>query len=153
MDRITDTDTRYVQLDGDWWNQTPPVYAQKNSSAATVVSTHRNRITGLGTDGRIAESKAMDIHGNITRARTRIHRATHTQSQVVDLPDAAIHPKTVNQYGLTTASTDQYGITTTFDYDDLGRRTAVTDPHTGRNADILTGLIFSISGKTLAVGR
>ncbi len=52
-------------------------------------------------------------------------------AKTIDYPDAAIDAQSVTVGGLLTSSRTKSGVTTTFGYDSLGRRTSVTDPRTG----------------------
>jgi RHS repeat-associated protein len=73
----------------------------------------------------------VDIHGNATVSCTTINPADQSQTQTVDYPDSTIDAKSVTEGGLLVENTTKSGLTTTFAYDALGRRTGVTDPRTG----------------------
>ncbi|MDA8140610.1 MAG: RHS repeat protein [Desulfobacteraceae bacterium] len=76
-----------------------------------------------------AESIAIDIHGNPTISRTIIERTTQTQT--IDYPESTSDARTISVNGRVMASRSKTGITTTFDYDPLGRQTSATDRRTG----------------------
>ncbi|MCD4781818.1 MAG: hypothetical protein K8S27_14930, partial [Candidatus Omnitrophica bacterium] len=66
-DRVTENDTAFAYINNDWWQQNAQsVYATDNNATPTTTATQRARITGLGSGGVVAESVAIDIHGNQT---------------------------------------------------------------------------------------
>jgi RHS repeat-associated protein len=130
-DRISLTATAYTQIDGAWWQQTTQsVYAADNDATATTAGTQRQRLTGLGS-GLVAETVTIDIHGNATVSRTSIDPANQRQTQTIDYPDTDIDAQSVTVGGLLASTTTKTGLTTTYAYDTLGRRTGVTDPRIG----------------------
>ncbi|VFQ45093.1 RHS repeat domain-containing protein [Desulfoluna butyratoxydans] len=130
-DRITDSETLTKEVDGAWWQEaTQIVYAEEGSDDATVVSTSRNRLTGLGVN-LASESVTIDIHGNETVSKTVVDRGSDTVTQTVGSPFSDTDQVSESRYGLVVSSTSATGLTTTLDYDALGRRTQVTDPRTG----------------------
>ncbi len=131
-DRISDTETVYEKDGSDhWWQKTTATtYATSNDSTATVTGIQKRRLSGF-SGGVVDETRSADNHGNETVSNTAINRATRTVTRTVDLPTSTTDAVTVVVNGLQTSSTSQTGITTTFAYDALGRRTGVTDPRTG----------------------
>ncbi|MFZ2633127.1 MAG: RHS repeat-associated core domain-containing protein [Desulfosalsimonadaceae bacterium] len=131
-DRITETDTRYAQIDDDWWQQNEQkIYAQENTDEAKSTGISRSRITGLGTAGLIAESVSIDMFGNQAVSKTILDRASHTETRTVDYPDSTIDAQSVSVAGFMMSSTGKTGVTMTYAYDAFGRQTGVTDPRTG----------------------
>lgn len=132
MDRITDSLVSYME-DGDiWYQQTENiVYALADGETPTVTSRSRQQLTGLGADGKTSESLTEDVYGNSTVSRTFVDADNNRVASVTDVPDSTIDVTVVNEYGLTVSSTDKSNVTTTFLYDELGRRTGVIDPRTG----------------------
>ena len=88
-------------------------------------------MTGLGPGGLTNESVAIDIHGNRTVQRTFVDRENQTTIRTIDTPDAETDMRSVSFNGRLVSATAKTGITTTFAYDALGRRTGATDPRTG----------------------
>ncbi|MCK6486670.1 MAG: hypothetical protein L6R00_21380, partial [Phycisphaerae bacterium] len=101
----------------------------------TTTGVQRQRLTGLGgsvTGGILtAESQSLDIHGNVTTRRTIVDRDNKLVREVVDVPESDTDIVSVTRNGLLQSSTTATGVTTTYQYDALGRRTGVTDPRTG----------------------
>ncbi|MCG8410407.1 MAG: hypothetical protein MI739_03880 [Bacteroidales bacterium] len=131
LDRITESESLMAKEDDIWWQkQAQQVYASENSATSTTVSTSKNRLTGLSL-ALSSESISIDIHGNKTISRTSIDRSTATVTQTVDTPFSDTDQISVSKYGLVVSSTSTSGLTTTFDYDAMGRREKITDPRTG----------------------
>ncbi len=131
-DRITESETAFAFVDDAWWQRTvQTVYPESGIEDSVEVSESLSRLTGLGTDNLVSESVQIDIHGKRTVSRSHLDRETRTRTDTVDHPDSDTNSVTVSQYGLTVSSTSKTGLTTTFGYDALGRRTETTDPRTG----------------------
>ena len=131
-DRISESETAYVKDGGAWWHESlTAVYATDNDATATTTGIRRTLITGLGTDGKVAETVDTDVHGNQTVGSVFLDRDNKTRRQTVDYPDSTSDVETIDVNGLVTSVTDKNGITRTFQYDALGRRTGVVDPRTG----------------------
>src|SRR6185312_12085793 len=130
MDRITESETKFVSVEGAYWQQTSQrIYAEDNSPTAKTTSVTRTRITGLG-GGLVSEQVSIDLNGNETRSTVRI-ASDGTETRTVNTPDSTQDAMTVMAEGRMLSSTSTSGLTTTFGYDGLGRRTTVTDPRTG----------------------
>ncbi|MBN1907301.1 MAG: RHS repeat-associated core domain-containing protein [Deltaproteobacteria bacterium] len=131
-DRINRAETSFVKISNDWYGEAiQQVYADDLSGNATTVSTRRQRLTGLGTDNLVMENVTIDIHGNQTVSKTYVDRGTKTVTQVTDYPDSTINETTVTVNGLVVSNQSKTGVTVTYGYDPLGRRTDVIDPRTG----------------------
>ena len=131
-ERISETETLYTVVDGEWWQQTVQrVYAEDGSPTATTVGTQRTQITGLGADGKVSETVSIDIHGNETTTTMTVDAESKTVTQTVKYPDTTIDAVSVSVNGLLESSTSKTGVTLTYDHDPLGRRTGVADPRTG----------------------
>ena len=148
-DRISETETDYVQLNGEWYRESCSYTYNEGESTPTLVSTSRQRLTGLGANvpGKgllVAESTSIDIHGNETVNRRFVDRANQTVYQETLSPFSNQEAVTRIVNGVVTEQTSTTGITTTFDYDALQRRVGQTDPRTGRSFvtyDATTGLV------------
>lgn len=131
-DRISGTDTQYSQINNQWWQQsTQQVYPYENDATVVTASVQRTQISGLIDDNEQSETISIDIHGNRTVSRTTIDRDARTQTQITDYPDSDIDARTISINGRVMETRSKTGLTTTFAYDSLGRRTSVTDPRTG----------------------
>lgn len=132
MDRISDTEAAYAKYGANWWQESKnKVYAADNSGTATLTGTSRQQISGLGVDGKVAESRTYDIHTNATISQTFVDPSNKRVTTKTDVPDSTTDAVTITEYGLTTSATSKTGVTVTFDYDSLGRQTETTDPRTG----------------------
>ena len=132
LDRISETQTVFSQYSSNWWQETvQKVYAGENDGTVTVVSTSRNRLTGLGSGGLTGEAVSIDILGNQTVATEVIDRAAVTSTRTTDYPDSTIDAVSVSINGLLTSVTGMTGITMSYAYDPLERQIGVSDPRTG----------------------
>ena len=129
-DRITMTDTSYKLHDGQWWAETTTSVFVDGSSTPVIIGTQRQRLTGYScseAETVVRETETEDAYGNITNSTTSIDRAAKTTIERVDNPDtnagSIVASVTIN--GLLQSTTDKAGVTHTFAYDDLGRRTEV----------------------------
>ncbi len=121
-----------MEISNAIWQQTEQsVYAIDNNNAPTVVSTQRTQVTGLEDEGIVARTESIDIHGNKTVSTTTIDRTNKNQTQTIDYPDSDTNAESVNVNGLLVSSISKTGLTYTYEYDGLGRRTGVKDPRTG----------------------
>ncbi|MFH1154850.1 MAG: hypothetical protein V1793_13635, partial [Pseudomonadota bacterium] len=137
MDRITYNETRFMLLDGHWWQETAQgVFNRNNEDDQTPVQTRRTRLTGLGPDGLTGMVMTTDVFGSVSTVRTSIDRTVRREIITTDVPDSSINEKTIMEYGLVTSFTDRTGKTMTYGYDTLGRRTSVTDPRCGTTKQI-----------------
>ncbi len=132
-DRINSNLTQYLYNGTDWWlENTQKIFDKSNTDQETTTGTSRNRLTGMGTSGLLSETVSTDIHGNQTVSTTHLNKPLHKITQTIDYPDSTTNAVTETIYGLQKSSMDKSGITTTFQYDTLERRTGVTDPRTGQ---------------------
>ena len=133
-DRISATISQYIKIGSDWWQQsTSQVFATTDDASATTVASQRSRVTGLGVNGLISEAVSIDIHGNETISRSTLERSSRKVTSEVTYPDSAMPASQVSIGGYLQSTTSKTDITTTFAYDDLGRRISTTDPRTGSN--------------------
>lgn len=131
MDRIQESDTRFISVGGHYWQQTTQrAYTEDDANTVKTTGTTRSRLTGLG-NGLVSDQISIDLHGNETRTTVTIDPATATETRVTDVPDSIYNIVAVATQGRIISSTSQTGLTTTYGYDGLGRRTTVTDPRTG----------------------
>jgi RHS repeat-associated protein len=131
MDRISETDTRAVSVSGSYWQETTQrIYAEDNGGTPKVAGVTRSRLTGF-SGGLVSDQVSIDLNGNETRSSVLINASNATETRVVDTPDSTINAVSVAAQGRLVSTTSTTGVTTTFGYDGLGRRNAVTDARTG----------------------
>ena len=124
-DRIDETITIYEE-DGSehWWRKTHHyVYAAYDDPNATVVGTVEERLTGFSS-GLIRETKSIDARDNATVSQTVIDRGTTEMFETVNYPNTTNNAERVSLNGLLVSLTDTAGVTTSYGYDALGRRTS-----------------------------
>lgn len=145
-DRISDTTTSIQLIDGVWWQSSEQsVYPTNGSGTAVATGATLRRLTGLG-GGLVSEDVSRDIHGNTTRSILRIDRAARTETNRIDVPESTHDAVSVSVEGRMVSKTTPTGITTTFDYDGLGRQTGTTDPRTGRTETLYDGTTGRVTG-------
>ncbi|HEX7480476.1 MAG TPA: hypothetical protein VF331_21935 [Polyangiales bacterium] len=121
-DRISESETLYVPLSGDVWQQTQQrVYADPNVQQPVVTSTTLTRLTGLGS-GVVSEQVSIDLQGNRARSTVAVNRTTATETRTTDVPDSSYDAVSVTINGKLMTSANTSGTTTSYDYDALGRR-------------------------------
>jgi len=131
MDRITDSETKFTAVDGAYWQETSQtIYPEDNSSTAKNAGVSRTRLTGMA-GGLVSDQVSIDLNGNVTRSTVNITPSSATEVRTVDTPESNQDAVTIAINGRVTSSTSTTGLTTTYGYDGLGRRTSVTDPRTG----------------------
>lgn len=127
-DRITISSSFYQKDGDDWWQVS-------ESGVPGETSISKTRLTGLGTVGAsgilTTESISIDVHGLQTVSRSYTDRSAKTVTRVTDDPFSNQDAQSVTVNGLLTSSTSSTGLTYSYGYDALGRRTSVTDPRTG----------------------
>ncbi len=149
-DAIDKTETLYV-LDGNWYRQTVSSRYETDSQAtATVLSTTREQLSGLGVGGLAAASQSIDPQGNITTQTTIINRATRTVTTTTDVPDSNLNAVEISIDGKPYSSTTSTVSTPTLynAYDALERPTSVTSPRgvvTTTAYDPATGRVTSVT--------
>jgi RHS repeat-associated protein len=132
-DRISESEMRYTQGSGDWWQETiQRVYAAENVATATVIGVQRTRANGFVAAGVVEEQITTDIHGNETRSWVTLDRNQATETRNVYYPDSDTTETQTISRGALLYSTSKTGVTTTFEYDALSRRSGVIDPRTGK---------------------
>jgi YD repeat-containing protein len=99
MDRITRTETSYVNLNGDWWQQSEQqVFGADNTDLAKTTGATRTRLTGLGINGMVHESVSIDLFGHPTVSTTYIDPATRTETRTIAYPDSEINAHRLQDY-------------------------------------------------------
>ena len=139
-DVVSSNATAYVQLGSAWWRESRQyAFPDTGSAAALLVSTSRQRLSGLGgaysADGAsgvlAAESVSIDVRGNPSTSRTVVDRDAATVYQIAQAPDSTIAALSVTVNGLRQSSRTTHNLTTTYDYDALGRMVSMQDARGG----------------------
>lgn len=126
-DRFSETESDYVQLSGDWWRETTTqTYHTDSDSTATTTGISRERLTGFGANV-IGEAATEDVYENVTLATTTLDRANKLVTETTDYPATSNNAVKTTRNGLITSTTARDQLTTTVEYDGLGRRTKMTD--------------------------
>jgi RHS repeat-associated protein len=135
-DRVSGQATLYIQLSGDWHQESASwTYPESGSAAPLTNAITRTRLTGLGStysaDGATgiltAESVSIDARGNATTSRNVVDRDNKTVYQVTDMPDSTVSALSVTVNGQVQSSRSTHDLTSTYAYDALGRQVAVQD--------------------------
>ena len=133
MDRISDTETNFVNESSAWWTvSSNKVYATDNSDTITTVSTEKTRLSAF-TGNIVAETKQIDIHGNETIQTTTIDRTNKTVTRTINVPDSSIDTQTIAVNGQVSIERTTSNLTNTYAYDALGRPIDFNDSRTGKN--------------------
>jgi len=144
-DRITESSAVCEKdANNDWWHvTTSKVYSVETDDPGTAgtdertipltVSSRSRRLTGLGgmvanLGTLIAEGMSEDVDGNETLTKTYIDTGTKMVVHVIDSPFSATDATNTTVNGLLDQAVSTSNLTTNYLYDDLGRRTGVTDP-------------------------
>lgn len=129
-DPINEARTSYVEDAGDWFRETVSSrYETDDNATPSVLSTTRERLTGLGT-GIASVVESIDSQGHVTTLTTAINRATRTVTVTTDVPDSTLDAIEMSIDGkLHSTSTPKLSEPTVYsDYDALGRSTTVISP-------------------------
>jgi RHS repeat-associated protein len=124
------TETLHVWA-GNCYRQTVRSRCETEGQAtASVLSTSREQLSGLGAGGLAAVSQSIDPRGNVTCQSTVINRATRTVTTTTDTPDSDLNAVAITIDGKPSSSTTSTVSTPTVynAYDALGRLTSVTSP-------------------------
>ncbi|MGD8453674.1 MAG: hypothetical protein PVJ57_17820, partial [Phycisphaerae bacterium] len=131
-DRITETQTTYQNTGGvGWWRITKTwVYDDDVESSdlphTMPLSKRSERLTGFST-GEIRETKHYDAHNDVTSSLTVVGGTPLAVTETVDSPESSEDAVRVTVNGLLVSSTTPTGVTFTYEYDGIGRQTAVID--------------------------
>ena len=139
VDRISGTGSQYVEIDGDWYMVNTTTNYPELLSNRTILTYAKSRLTGhaqetapTGISGILtAEQISINAYDKTTISQTWTDRENKQVTQRV-IPAVGLERISVTENGYQASSTSTAaGDVTTFSYDDLGRRTEVTDPRTG----------------------
>ncbi|MGE0481618.1 MAG: hypothetical protein AB7Q17_14215, partial [Phycisphaerae bacterium] len=132
VDRITVTEQEY-ELDGEnnWWAVTRTIiYPVNSSDTGVTIAEERRQASGLTVEAN-AVTQRIPARGDPTITTVALDPADKLVTETTLVPGSAIPAETVTHNGLVQSTTSPTGVTTTFAYDGLGRRTVVTDPRSG----------------------
>ncbi len=139
-DSINETHTSYVEESGNWFRETVTSrYEVDGNATPSVISTTREKLTGLGT-GNASVVESIDSQGHVTTRITAINRTTRTVTVTTDVSDSTLDAIEISIDGklhsTTTPTVSEPTIYTV--YDALGRSTTVTSPR-----DVVTSTAYS----------
>jgi RHS repeat-associated protein len=153
-DRITDTTQGFESYNGAWWlTKTTSVYPTASGGASVLISTHRQRLTGLGGTytGAIsipgvvaAEEMDVDLHGNVVDKKTVVNSGAQTVTIATTATGVGNTATRTIVNGLETSVTGFDGVASGTGYDGLQRKASVHDPRTNTNSNV-----YYYSGSTL----
>jgi len=135
-DRITESASRYVKENGDWFRMTESkIWATVNDSNPTTNGIQKIRLTGLGisSDNGIltAETVSIDRHGNQSVNRIELDRSAKKVARVTEGPDSTNKALVVTVNGLMVISRTKTGLEYGYIYDGLERKVGDVNPRTG----------------------
>lgn len=131
-DRVTETETRFVEVSGEWWEETTSrVYARENTTEATTMRRQRRQLSGSGCGCVGGKTVAVDIHGNEVVNAMSVNRDRKMTTATRSVPGSTQSVVSVTVNGLLQSVTSQTGLTTTYAYDALGRQISLTDSRIG----------------------
>ncbi|MCP4491663.1 MAG: RHS repeat protein, partial [Gammaproteobacteria bacterium] len=131
-----------MKIGTDWWEKSVrKVYAEENKSDPEEAGSQMTRLTGLGDYDPgyeeygilVQHTEFTDIRNNKTVTKVFTYRETATETRITEYPDPDPEKsiaKTVSINGRLKSSVSRTGTETSYEYDDLGRRTHVTDSRT-----------------------
>lgn len=131
-DRISETTAEYMNGgSGNWWLQTTrKTWATASSGTATTLSTQYDRVANF-TGTKRAETHHYDINGNFSAVIVNMDPSTKISTKETIVVGSGTSAMETSRNGLMMTSRNQFNQTTTYGYDDLGRRNATADPRIG----------------------
>lgn len=124
-DRIVQHDTSFVKIGSVWWRATAHKVYIDETAVPVVVERTREQLTGL-TGSTISISENADAYNEVTRTTTTLSNDA-VVTTTVDYPATNNTAVTVTQNGLPLSMTDKAQLTTSQQYDALGRVVRTTD--------------------------
>ena len=148
-DLVTDARSQvYMDANSVFWNQTLNYVFGPGSSTAILASETRQRLLPYPSQGsyssglKMTETDTYDYYRNLTTDIVSSGYQTAITTETVTHPDSSVPAVTTSYNGLLESSQSAQNITTTYQYDVLGRQTGITDPRTGtaKTAYYTTGI-------------
>ncbi len=131
LDRVGESAHFYeVQSTNVWETETTVIYPVDNSGQAVTNSTSRQRRAGW-SGGLVSARESVDVYGQTTRSLGFLTRATTSEVRTVVYPDSDRESREEYISGRLMLSVSRWGVTNTFQYDDLGRKTAEVNSEFG----------------------
>ncbi len=128
-DRITGADTVFENYSSAWWlksTTTAYPFTGANAGNGVITSIKRTRLTGHPTN-RLDETQVTDAEGNTVTRTVDINRTSATATITTIRPSVATNQIETVVNGLTTSVQGHDGLTSTAQYDPLGRAWKSTD--------------------------
>ena len=135
-DVVSSNATEYVNLASAWWRESRQyAFPDTGSAAALLVSTSRQRLSGLGgtestvigASALVSESVSIDALGNASTRKSYLNRGAHAAASVTTTPDSTLPAYSISVGGLSLTNCTSSGIVSSREYDALGRVVASTD--------------------------
>jgi RHS repeat-associated protein len=149
-DRISENNQYFEYFNSAWWlHQETKTYPFANGTAVTT-SISRKRLTGHPA-GRLDETQVTDAEGNTVTRTVDVERTGATTTITTTRPGVANTQTEIISNGLSTSVQGHDGLTSSTQYDPLGRAWKLTDTR-GNTSTITykygTSLVQSISDAT-----
>lgn len=135
-DRFTETEVSYIEDNNRWWRRVETKQYRTNGSDTDVATTvDETSITAVTTGTPLSETRSTDVNNDVTRV-TRSRTGVSQEVHKTLYPDGS---KTEEHYAYgylvytKPRSTISSSVTQwiSYDYDDYGRRSSITDPRVG----------------------
>lgn len=126
-DRINETETLYIYSGSAWWEQATHYVYKDGTNTPVTMGIERKKLTGLAS-GVIDYRELTDAFSEVTTVTSTLTRASARVDEVTDYPATSNNGTRITIGGKLRSQTDKAQLTTTFDYDTLGRQKRVTDP-------------------------
>ena len=121
---------------------------QTGSSAPTVMSITRSRLTNFSPASRIAETRSTDVNGNVTTVTTDLDRATATLTATTTTTGVSVARLETKIAGVTVAIRGHDNLTTRTGYDTLLRPVTRLDSRLSAGVNNTTTTAY-VPGSTL----
>ncbi|MEI7881517.1 MAG: RHS repeat-associated core domain-containing protein, partial [bacterium] len=121
-DRVSETIRRYIQRDGDWYDETLSLVYPNASAVPVTNAISRSSAGGLSCGCAVLKSESVDILGNVSVSETVMDPAHRLVTKTVRSPFSTNAATSVTYNGLPVESASATGIKTIYTQDALGRQ-------------------------------
>jgi RHS repeat-associated protein len=151
-EHATETAKVFAKEGSDWWAvKADKIYAD-GATTPTTTGTTKERLSGF-TAGIVAESKVIDIFGNVTVKTVELNRTTKTVVQRTTFPDSSVAEEVTSVNGLTFKRRTKANLVYESRFDALGRVVQEIDPRTGTATTAYLAGTSRVSSRTNAAGH
>lgn len=128
LDRISQVDANYVKVSSNWWRETAQKVYVDGTATPVTVGKSRERLTFVGlASSTISVTELIDSYGEVTRIATTLDVASKRVTETTTFPATGNTAIRITQNGLILSETDKAQLTTSYEYDGLGRTARITD--------------------------